>query len=67
MFSPVDVEIRPEPGPAERQAILAGLAELLAGEEVAAAYRSLWRAEGIRENVEQLADNEGSLYTSRKP
>jgi hypothetical protein len=56
----VDPEIRPEPSPAERQAILAALAELLANDQVPAAYRSAWRAEGIRENVEDLGDVDGS-------
>jgi hypothetical protein len=52
----MEIEIRPEPGPAERQAILAALEELLAYNPVPAAYRSAWRDEGIRENVDDLAD-----------
>jgi hypothetical protein len=52
----MEMEIRPEPGPAERQAILAALEELLESDQVPAAYRSAWRAEGIRENVEDLGD-----------
>jgi hypothetical protein len=55
----VDVEIRPEPGPAERQAILVALAELLNPGRVPAPYRSAWRAEGIRENMEELVDEDG--------
>lgn len=56
----MEMEIRPEPGPAERQAILAALEELLEGDQVPAAYRSVWRAEGIRENVEDLGDVDSS-------
>jgi hypothetical protein len=57
----MEVEIRPEPGgPAEREAILAALEELLVRDQIPASYRSAWRAEGIRENVEDLADEEGS-------
>jgi hypothetical protein len=52
----MDMEIRPEPGPAERQAILAALEELLANDQVPVAYRSAWRAEGIRENVKDPGD-----------
>jgi hypothetical protein len=48
----VDVEIRPEPEPAERDAILAALEGLPAEEQRPPAYVSAWRAEGIRENVE---------------
>ena len=66
MFSPVDVEIRPEPSPAERRAILAALAELPAADVDGVAYRSAWRAEGICENVEQVADQDGSHHTSPK-
>ncbi len=47
----MDVEIRPEPGPEERLAILAGLEKLLAQDGLPTAYRSAWRAAGIRENV----------------
>jgi hypothetical protein len=55
----VDVEIRPEPGREERAAILAGLEQLLAEEEPPAAYRSVWRAEGIRENLGEPANEDG--------
>jgi hypothetical protein len=48
----MEIEIRPEPGPEERKAILAGLEQLLVEEGLPAPYRSGWRAEGIRENVE---------------
>ena len=56
----MEMEIRPEPGPAERQAILAALEELLANDQVPAAYGSAWRAEGVRENVEDLSDVDSS-------
>lgn len=54
----MEVEIRPEPDPAERRAILAGLQKLLAQDGVPSAYRSVWRAAGIRENVEDSAEEE---------
>ncbi|HYX87802.1 MAG TPA: hypothetical protein VE753_00385 [Gaiellaceae bacterium] len=54
----MDVDIRPEPEPAEREAILAGLEKLLAEEGLPAAYRSAWRAEAIRENVVERLDEE---------
>jgi hypothetical protein len=55
----VDVEIRPEPGREEREAILAGLDQLQAEDELPPAYRSAWRAEGIRENLGEPADEDG--------
>jgi hypothetical protein len=51
----VDVEIRPEPSPEERRALLASLERLLAEPEPPPAYRSGWRKEGIRENVDAEA------------
>jgi hypothetical protein len=56
----VDIEIRPEPGPDERKAILAGLEKLLAEESLPSAYRSAWRAEGIRENVGDPPTEDGA-------
>ena len=51
----MDYEIRPEPTPAEREALIAALERLLAYEgglpEVPAAYRSKWRQAGLRESV----------------
>ena len=47
----MELEIRPEPGPEEREAILASLERLLRPEPPAA-YRSAWRTQAIRENVE---------------
>jgi hypothetical protein len=52
----VEPRIRPEPTPDERAAILAALAALLAEDGAPAAYRSGWRAAGIRENVEEEAE-----------
>ena len=51
----MDVEIRPEPSPDERRALLASLERLLSDPEPPAAYRSGWRKEGIRENVDAEA------------
>jgi hypothetical protein len=56
----MELEIRPEPEPAELQAIVAAFEELLANDQVPAAYRSAWRAEGVRENVEDLGDVDSS-------
>ena len=47
----MDVEIRPQPSPEERSALLAALERLLAEPELPAAYRSRWRELGIRENA----------------
>jgi hypothetical protein len=52
----VEVEIRPEPSPEERAAILTALEHLWAHAEGLASYRSAWRAEAIRENVEDDGD-----------
>jgi hypothetical protein len=50
----VDVEIRPEPGPEEREAILGALEKLMT-RDAAGPYASAWRAEGIRENLSEQA------------
>ncbi len=47
----MDLEIEPEPSPEERAAILAALGEQLAQGSDPSAYRSAWRATGVRENV----------------
>jgi hypothetical protein len=47
----VDVEIRPEPSPEERRALLASLERLLADPEPPAAYRSGWRKQALLENI----------------
>lgn len=50
-------EITPEPTPEQRKALIEALERLLAGEEdtgaAFASYRSAWRLEGLRENVEE--------------
>jgi hypothetical protein len=47
----MDVEIRPEPSPEERRALLASLERLLADPQPPAAYRSRWRKQGLLENI----------------
>jgi hypothetical protein len=59
----VDVEIRPEPSPDERQALLASLERLLADQEPPAAYRSGWRKQGLLENI--APDGAGELRIER--
>lgn len=49
-------EIRPEPSPEERAAILAALERLLGDDSGPPAHRSAWRAAGIRENLDESAD-----------
>ncbi len=51
----MDVEIRPEPEPEERQAIEAALRRLIRGGAPPAAYTSAWRQTGLRESVEPYA------------
>jgi hypothetical protein len=48
--------ITPEPSPEERAAILAALGRL-AQSDRPAAYRSIWRQEGIRENSGEDGDS----------
>jgi hypothetical protein len=48
----MEFEIRPEPSPEEREAVVAALERLLARDPVPAAYRSRWRDEAVRENVD---------------
>jgi hypothetical protein len=45
----VDVDIRPEPDPDEREAIETALRKLIAGAALPPAYTSAWRQVGIRE------------------
>ena len=59
----MDVEIQPEPSPEERRALLEALERLIADPEPPAAYRSGWRKEGIRENVD--AEAAGRLGAER--
>ena len=47
----MDVRITPEPE--ERDVVLAAVEQLLSRDPLPAAYRSAWRVEGIRENVDQ--------------
>jgi hypothetical protein len=52
----VDVEFRPEPTAAEREALIKALERLLAGSSgPPSPYRSVWREAGIREAVEDQA------------
>ena len=52
----MEIEIRPEPSPRERKAILAALESQLADDEASSVYRSAWWTEGIRQNVDDSAD-----------
>lgn len=47
----MEPEIRPEPSPEQRAAILAALERLLAEDSLPPAYRSSWREAGILENL----------------
>jgi hypothetical protein len=51
----MDVEITPQPDPAEREAIELALLRLVAGVSVHSAYTSAWRQAGLREAVEAQA------------
>jgi hypothetical protein len=48
----MDVQITPEPGPEEREAIEAALRRLIGRGSAPAAYGSAWRKAGLREAVE---------------
>jgi hypothetical protein len=48
----VELQIEPEPDPAERQAIETAIAQMLENPALPAAYLSGWRRVGIAENVE---------------
>ena len=48
----VELQIEPEPEPAEREAIEGAIAQLLESTALPAAYLSGWRRAGIAENVE---------------
>jgi hypothetical protein len=50
----VDVEIVPEPGPEDREALEQALRKLIAGRTLSPAYTSAWREAGIREAVEEV-------------
>ena len=53
----MEPEIRPEPSPEERAAILLALEQVLAEDARPAGDRSSWREAGIRENLD-LANDE---------
>ena len=57
----MEFEITPEPTPPEREALTKALERLLADDVLPPAYRSAWRALGIRENVEQ------EVYATARP
>lgn len=52
----MEAEIRPEPTPEERAAILAALENLLAEGSGPPAYRSAWREAGIHENLDDSGE-----------
>ena len=58
----MDYEIRPEPTPMERDALIAALERMLAREggapQLPPAYRSEWRKVGLQENVEGRSEGE---------
>jgi hypothetical protein len=61
----VEVEIRPEPD--DRKAVLAAVEALLSADGAPPVYRSTWRASGIRENVEDGADQGDAVRLRRSP
>jgi hypothetical protein len=52
----MEPQIRPEPPPEERAAILAALERLLSEDSRPSAYRSAWRDAGVRENLDDVAE-----------
>jgi hypothetical protein len=61
----VEVEIRPEPD--DREVILAAVEAVLSADGAPPAYRSAWRESGIRENVEDGADQGDAVRPRRSP
>jgi len=61
----VEVEVRPEPE--EPEAVLAAVRAVLSADGTPAAYRSLWRAAGILENVEDEEDRGAALRSRGGP
>jgi hypothetical protein len=53
----MEPEIRPDPSPEERAAILAALERLLSVDSRPPAYRSAWREVGIRENLDESEED----------
>jgi hypothetical protein len=51
----VEYEIIPEPSPDEREAIVTAIERLLRRDPQPAAYRSRWRALGVKENLDPEA------------
>jgi hypothetical protein len=51
----MEVEIKPEPAPDEREAIEAALRRLIGCGTQPAAYTSAWRTAGVRESLEPYA------------
>ena len=49
----MEAQIRPEPSREDREAILAAVERLPAGDALPPGYRSAWRAAGVRENLDQ--------------
>jgi hypothetical protein len=49
----VEAHIKPDPSAEERAAILAAVERLTAGDALPPAYRSAWRAAGVRENLDE--------------
>jgi hypothetical protein len=61
----VDIEIRPEPE--ERETVLAAVQALLSADGTPPAYRSAWRALGISESVEDVADQRSTERPRSRP
>jgi hypothetical protein len=60
----MDYEIRPDPTPREREAIVVALERLLARNSMPAPYTSRWREAGLRENIGDDADAPGAQQPS---
>ena len=61
----MDVRITPEPQ--ERDAVLAAVEALLAGDPLPAAYRSGWRLRGVLENVGEDEDQDDAGLPRSSP
>jgi hypothetical protein len=61
----VEVEIRPEPD--DREAVLAAVEAVLSANGAPPAYRSTWRASGIRENVEDGTGQDDTVRPRGSP
>ena len=60
------MNLRITPEPDDRDAVVAAVEALLARDELPPAYRSAWRARGVRENVgaDELQDETGLLRST---